>query len=82
MSKANPNTFTNKDVVYDICHLEKQKKLSYLISNNRALEICELLHFDVWGLYQINFVHGHKYFLTVVHDYSIFLWVILIKSKF
>jgi len=26
-------------------------------------------------------VHGHKYFLTIVDDFSRFLWVILLKTK-
>ncbi|CAJ2674628.1 unnamed protein product [Trifolium pratense] len=37
---------------------------------------------DIWGPYTTATVHGHKYFLTIVDDYSRFTWVILLKGKY
>jgi len=39
------------------------------------------LHFDIWGPPAFPFVHNHKYFLTIVDDFSRFLWTILLKTK-
>jgi hypothetical protein len=36
---------------------------------------------DVWGPYSTASVHGHKYFLTMVDDFSRFTWLILLKGK-
>jgi len=41
----------------------------------------DILHFDIWGPLSIKSIHGHSYFLTVVDDYSRFVWIILLKSK-
>jgi hypothetical protein len=66
----------------DICHLAKQKKLPYSASNSRATSYLELLHMDIWGPFSTPTTHGHKYFLTVMDDFSRFTWVILLKGKY
>lgn len=38
--------------------------------------------FDIWGSISTPFIHGHKYVLTSLDDYSIFTWIILCKPKF
>ena len=40
-----------------------------------------MLHCDIWGPLNVPSIHGHKYFITIVDDYSRFVWIILIKSK-
>ena len=30
----------------------------------------KLVHMDIWGLFFVTSIHSHKYFLTVVDDYS------------
>jgi len=65
----------------DICHLAKQKKLSYSPSANRALKPFDLVHMDLWGPFSQSSVHGHKYFLTIVDDFSRYTWIILFKTK-
>jgi len=62
----------------DICHFAKQKKLPFLHSTS---SIFKLLHFDIWGPLSIPFVHNHRYFLTILDDYSRFVWIVLLKSK-
>jgi len=54
----------------DVCHLAKQRKLSYLLSLSKASSSLELLHLDIWGPFSKNYIHGYKYFLVIVHDYS------------
>jgi len=65
----------------DICHLAKQKKLSYSPSANRALKPFDLIHMDLWGPFSQSSVHGHKYFLTIVDDFSRYTWIVLLKTK-
>lgn len=36
---------------------------------------------DIWGAFSPSSIHGHAYFLTIVHDYSRHTWIFLMKSK-
>jgi hypothetical protein len=69
------------DSVCDICLLARHKKLPYKLSVNKATTCGELLHFDIWGPNFIHSIHGHRYFMTAVDDFSRFTWAILLKSK-
>jgi len=72
----------NKNFVCDICHFAKQKHLPFSISISHASSNFELLHLDILGPLSISFIHGHKYFLTIVDDHGRFLWIILLKTKY
>lgn len=37
---------------------------------------------DLWGPFSTASLHNHKYFLTIVDDFSRFTWVIMLKGKF
>ena len=45
-----------------ICHLAKQKKLSFPSPNNICNSNFELFHIDVWGPFSVETVDGYKYF--------------------
>jgi hypothetical protein len=82
MKKLYPDIEVNKiDFCCDICHLAKQRKLPYDLSYSRASHCLELLHMDIWGPFSTPTPHGHKYFLTIVDDFSRFTWIILMKAK-
>lgn len=51
-------------------NLAKQIKFSYSPSISRASKVFELVRMNIWGPFLKTFVHGHKYFLTVLDDYS------------
>jgi len=36
---------------------------------------------DIWEPFSKSSIHGHKYFLTILDDFSRYTWVILLKSK-
>jgi len=36
---------------------------------------------DIWGPLNVHSLHGYKYFLTIVDDYSRYTWIHLMKSK-
>lgn len=81
MSHLYPSIVHNNKDVFDICHFSKQKHLPFSSSLSHASTNFELLHFDIWGPISTSYVHGHRYFLTILDDHSRFLWIILLKSK-
>ena len=64
-----------------VCPLAKQKRLPYKVSNSRANAPFDLLHIDIWGPNVTQSLLGHRYFLTIVDDYSRHTWVIFMKHK-
>ena len=36
---------------------------------------------DIWEPFSKSSIHGHKYFLTILDDFSRYTWVVLLKSK-
>ena len=46
-----------------------------------AQSFFELIHVDIWDPYSIPSFEGHRFFLTVVDDFSRFTWIYLLKTK-
>ena len=67
--------------ICDICHFAKQKKLSFPDSTSCATTPFSLLHMDIWGPFKVPTLHNHRYFLTIVDDYSRHTWIIFLKHK-
>ena len=65
----------------DACHFAKQKRLSFPVSTSSCNNIFDLIHVDIWGPFSVPSVQGHRYFLTIVDDYSRFTWLFLMKTK-
>ena len=70
-----------KDMYCDICHMAKQRKLSFPNSDSYAANLFNLLHVDIWGPSPVISLHGQKYFLTIIDDHSRFTWGFLMKTK-
>jgi hypothetical protein len=68
--------------VCETCHFAKQKRLPFPSSNSIASWFFELIHVDIWGPLAVNSFDGHKYFLTIVDDFSRFTWILLLKTKY
>jgi len=81
MSQLYPTLTFDHNATCDICHFAKQKKLPFTSSLSVASSKFELLHFDIWGPLSVTSVHNHRYFLTILDDYSRFVWIVLLKSK-
>jgi len=62
------------DYFCQICLLAKQKRLSFPVSTSPSNKIFDLLHMDIWGPLDITSVDGHRYFFTVVDDFSRHTW--------
>ena len=72
---------SNDKIPCDTCHFSKQRRLPYPISTSHSSKIFDILHADIWGPYAIPSISGHKYFLTLVDDFSRFTWIILMAHK-
>ena len=64
-----------------VCHLAKQKRLSFPFNSNMFSSAFYLIHVDIWGPYSIPTHDGYKYFLTMVDDTTRSVWAFLMKSK-
>lgn len=67
--------------VYEARQLGKQTKIVFPNNKFRALIKLQLIHTDVCGLMQNEYVNGSKYFLLFIDDYSRFYWVYFLKIK-
>ena len=67
--------------VCDLRHLSKQHKLSFFKSDIVSLTAFYLINSDIWSPISIPSIHDHKYFLTIVNDYTRHTWIYLIKAK-
>lgn len=56
-------------------------KLPYSISTSRASDLFSLVHIDISGAYKVPSRGNHRYFLTLVDDYSRMTWVHLLRHK-
>ena len=66
-----PDISVEKPYFCDACHQAKQKKLPFSLSTTHSAHIFDLIHMDVWGPCSVISMHGHRYFLTVVDDFSL-----------
>lgn len=69
------------DCVCDSCHVAKQTRSSFGLSEISTSQCFELLHIDIWGPYHITSISGAKYFLTIVDDFSRSVWTFLMQDK-
>ena len=71
----------HKPYLCDTCHRAKQRKLSFALSDFITSKIIEILHMDIWGPCSVISMHGFRYFLTIVDDFSRYTWVISMRTK-
>ena len=60
-------------------------KLTAKIRNvkaNKCIELLEVIHIDICGLFTLLAMGGHKSFITFIDDYSCYGFVELIYEKF
>ncbi|GJT21609.1 ribonuclease H-like domain-containing protein [Tanacetum coccineum] len=65
----------------EVSHKAKQTRDPFPISEHKSICLGELIHLDVWGPYRVISREGFRYFLIVVDDFSISVWVYLLKPK-
>lgn len=67
--------------VCEECIMGKSTKLPYKTSHFRASSCLEYLYCDLWGPARVNTLGGSKYFMSILDNHSIKLWVFLLKAK-
>jgi len=72
---------TNLLFVMFVILQNKKDFLFLLVHLNQKKKCFDLIHVEIWGPYSIASIHGHKYFLTIVDDYSRYAWIFLLKQK-
>lgn len=65
----------------DVCHMKKINMKPYALSNFNVKHIFDMIHVDIWGPLSKTSIHGFRYFLTILDYHSMYLYVILIKTK-
>ena len=64
----------------DTCHRAKHKRDSFPLSDNKASDLFELIHCDLWGPYRTAASCGAYYFFTIVDyflvPFGLFYWLI------
>ena len=76
--------FQDKYPSHDSCSiypLAKQRQLSFVSHNHRSNLAFDLVHCEIWGPFHLNSHTSHRFFLTLVDDFSRFTWVFLLKQK-
>ena len=79
-SSLGVNFGKNKQDVYEICFRAKQIRGKFFVSHNKAENVLELIHCDIWGPYRAPSSTGAQYFLTIVDDASRATWVYLMRE--
>ena len=72
----------NKIFVCDVCHSQSKKSLSFPISTYKSKKYFDVTHVDSWGTYFIPSIQDHKYFLTIIDDYSRYSLIFLLEQKY
>jgi len=71
-----------KNYICDACHQAKQRKIPFFPSNTQTAHAFELLHIDIWGPCSVVSMLGFKYFLTIVDDFTIYIWLFPMHNKY
>lgn len=61
--------------------MAKQTRLPFPIHKSHVDVAFSLIHIDLWGPYRVSTHSGHRFFLTIVDDYTRMTWVYLLRSK-
>ncbi|KAM1025659.1 hypothetical protein ACFX13_039472 [Malus domestica] len=75
MSRTMNNTFCSD------CVVSKSSKLPFVSGSCTTSKPLELLHMDVWGPAPISSVHGFRYYVIIVDDYTKYSWLYPLKFK-
>nr|GFA99137.1 retrovirus-related Pol polyprotein from transposon TNT 1-94 [Tanacetum cinerariifolium] len=63
------------------CVLGKSHRVSFGVGMHTTQGVIDYVHSDLWGPSQVESLGGKRYFLSIVDDYSIRVWVYLFRFK-
>ena len=73
--------FSENSNVCHACFYVKQSRMQSHISENKAEELFEIVHSDVWGSCRVPSTCGAHYFLILVDDSSRRAWLYFEREK-
>ncbi|GJZ77321.1 retrovirus-related pol polyprotein from transposon TNT 1-94 [Tanacetum coccineum] len=77
-----PKLKYEKEHLCPSCQLGKSKKSSHPLKTvNTNTEVLNTLYMDLCGPIRVESINGKKYILVIVDDYTIFGWVIFLRTK-
>jgi len=75
------NEKLNKLDLCDNCTLGKQHKVKFGVGVHKSSRSFEYVHLDLWGPTSVKTHGGGSYFMSIIDDYSIRLWVYILNNK-
>nr|KYP67758.1 Retrovirus-related Pol polyprotein from transposon TNT 1-94 [Cajanus cajan] len=81
MLRGLPNLEMRENVVCVGCQYGKAHELPYEESKYKAKAPLELVHSDVFGPVKQLSISKNKYMITIIDDYSRYVWVDFMKEK-
>jgi histone deacetylase 1/2 len=63
------------------CQLGKSHKLPFHLLNSVSSSPFKLIFMDIWGPLPTKSIYGNKYYLSIINDFSKFIWLFLIDAK-
>ncbi|KAK1408669.1 hypothetical protein QVD17_40643 [Tagetes erecta] len=70
-----------KPILCSACEMAKSSRLPFPINNQRALNILDLVHCDLWGPSPVTSHDGYRYYVLFVDDHSRFTWLYPLRAK-
>jgi len=74
-------TSTMCDTPCDVCPKARQQRLPFPLSTITTSSPFELVHVDTWGPYHTRTHSGHRYFVTIMDDFTRATWTHLMTTK-
>jgi hypothetical protein len=75
-------SFDHVEQLCDVCLLTKKRRLPFpQQSSFRAKDRLELMHGDMCGPVTLATSGGQRYFLLLVDDLFLYMWVVVLDSK-
>jgi len=69
------------DMFCDVWPKARQQRLPFTVSTTASSHAFELVHVDTWGPYHTRTHARHRFFLTIVDDYTKATWTHLMVTK-
>ncbi|GJU30249.1 retrotransposon protein, putative, ty1-copia subclass, partial [Tanacetum coccineum] len=67
--------------ICDNCVLGKSHRVSFDVGRHTTQGVIDYVHSDLWGPSQVESLGGKRYFLSIVDDYSMRVWVYILRFK-